>query len=92
MNWLYVAVTMEEMVGVSIIAATSAGNVGAAWSGKTTSSGDIDAERQQARRRGDSNQLWRYRIIMRALYVSTRSRRGLGAIVDVKQRGVKYLG
>ncbi len=46
MDWLYVDVAMKEMVGVSIIAATSAGNVGAAWSGKTTSSGDIDAERQ----------------------------------------------
>ena len=44
MDWLYVAVAMKESVGVSIIAATSAGIVGAAWSGKTTSSGDIDAE------------------------------------------------
>ena len=56
-DWLYVAVAMKEMVGVSIIAATSAGNVGAAWSGKTTSSGDIDAEGQNAKRRGDSRQL-----------------------------------
>lgn len=57
MDWLYVDVAMKERVGVSIIAATSAGNVGAAWSGKTTSSGDIDAEWQQARRREDSSQL-----------------------------------
>lgn len=57
MDWLYVAVAMKEMVGVSIIAATSAGVVGAAWSGKTTSSGDIDAGRQRARRREDLSQL-----------------------------------
>ena len=56
LNWLYVAVAMEEMVGVSIIAATSAGNVGAAWSGKTTSSGDIDAGRG-SRRGGEEIQI-----------------------------------
>ena len=42
-DWLCIAVARKEMVGVSIIAAASAGDVGAAWSGKTTSSGDIDA-------------------------------------------------